>query len=61
VYAELASLSRQKDAALSIPGAQEWVNGFPNEQNKRFTSDYRKSIPVCRQHSAALRPTTRRC
>jgi len=39
------TLPRQSDAALGIPGAQEWVNDLPNEQNKRFVSDYRKKYP----------------
>ena len=39
------SLPRQKDAALGVPGAQQWVNDLPNEQNKRFVSDYRKKHP----------------
>jgi branched-chain amino acid transport system substrate-binding protein len=39
------TLPRQKDAALGIPGAQQWVNDLPNEQNKRFVSDYRKKHP----------------
>ena len=38
-------MPRQKDAALGIPGAQEWVNDLANEQNKRFVSDYRKKHP----------------
>src|SRR6185503_5761384 len=44
------TLPRQKDAALGVPGAQQWVNDLPNEQNKRFVSDYRKKYP-------GLRPT----
>jgi branched-chain amino acid transport system substrate-binding protein len=39
------TLPRQKDAVLGIPGAQQWVNDLPNEQNKRFVSDYRKKHP----------------
>ena len=39
------TLPRQKDFALGIPGAQEWVNDLPNEQNKPFVSDYRKKHP----------------
>jgi len=39
------TLPRQKDAALGIPGAQQWVNDLPNEQNKRFVADYRKKYP----------------
>jgi branched-chain amino acid transport system substrate-binding protein len=44
------SLPLQKENALGIPGAQEWVNDLPNEQNKRFVADYRKKYP-------GLRPT----
>ncbi len=35
------TLPRQKDLALGVPGAQEWVNDLPNEQNKRFVADYK--------------------
>ena len=44
------SLPLQKDNAIGIPGAQEWVNDLPNEQNKRFVEDYRKKF-------GPLRPT----
>jgi branched-chain amino acid transport system substrate-binding protein len=44
------SLPLQKDNALGVPGAQEWVNDLPNEQNKKFVEDYRKKYP-------GLRPT----
>jgi len=44
------SLPLQKDNALGVPGAQEWVNDLPNEQNKQFVEDYRKKYP-------GLRPT----
>jgi branched-chain amino acid transport system substrate-binding protein len=44
------SLPNQKDNALGIPGAQEWVNDLPNDQNKRFVADYAKKYP-------GLRPT----
>jgi branched-chain amino acid transport system substrate-binding protein len=39
------TLPRQKDAALGVPGAQQWVNDLPNDENKRFVSDYRKKHP----------------
>jgi branched-chain amino acid transport system substrate-binding protein len=42
------SLPRQKDLALGVPGAQEWVNDLPNEANKKFVADYKtkyKSSP----------------
>jgi branched-chain amino acid transport system substrate-binding protein len=44
------SLPLQKDNALGVPGAQEWVNDLPNDENKRFVADYRKKYP-------GLRPT----
>src|ERR1700731_2509728 len=44
------SLPLQKDNALGVPGAQEWVNDLPNEQNKKFVADYRTKYP-------GLRPT----
>ncbi|MFN3658851.1 MAG: ABC transporter substrate-binding protein [Pseudolabrys sp.] len=39
------SLPRQKELALGVPGAQEWVNDLPNEQNKKFVEDYKKKHP----------------
>jgi branched-chain amino acid transport system substrate-binding protein len=39
------TLPRQKDTALGVPGAQQWVNDLPNEANKKFVSDYRKKHP----------------
>jgi branched-chain amino acid transport system substrate-binding protein len=42
------SLPRQKDLALGVPGAQEWVNDLPNEANKKFVGDFKakyKSSP----------------
>jgi branched-chain amino acid transport system substrate-binding protein len=44
------SLPLQKDNAIGIPGAQEWVNDLPNAENKRFVEDYHKKYP-------GLRPT----
>jgi len=44
------SLPLQKDNAIGVPGAQEWVNDLPNEQNKKFVEDYRKKY-------TNLRPT----
>jgi branched-chain amino acid transport system substrate-binding protein len=35
------TLPLQKDNALGVPGAQEWVNDLPNDQNKKFVADYR--------------------
>jgi branched-chain amino acid transport system substrate-binding protein len=34
------SLPRQKDLALGVPGAQEWVNDLPNEANRKYVADY---------------------
>ncbi|BCA09244.1 ABC transporter substrate-binding protein [Bradyrhizobium diazoefficiens] len=42
------SLPLQKENALGVPGAQQWVNDLPNEQNKRFVADYRKKYPNLR-------------
>src|SRR5215813_292091 len=35
------SLPLQKDLALGVPGAQQWVNDLPNDANKKFVADYR--------------------
>jgi branched-chain amino acid transport system substrate-binding protein len=42
------SLPLQKENALGVPGAQEWVNDLPNAENKRFVADYRKKYPNLR-------------
>ena len=39
------SLPLQKDLALGVPGAQEWVNDLPNEANKKFVADYMAKYP----------------
>jgi branched-chain amino acid transport system substrate-binding protein len=39
------SLPLQKDLALGVPGAQEWVNDLPNPTNKKFVEDYHKKHP----------------
>ncbi len=39
------SLPRQKELALGVPGAQQWVNDLPNEQNKKYVADYVKKYP----------------
>src|SRR6266581_369317 len=44
------TLPLQKENALGVPGAQQWVNDLPNAENKRFVADYRKKYP-------GLRPT----
>jgi branched-chain amino acid transport system substrate-binding protein len=35
------TLPLQKDLALGVPGAQEWVNDLPNDANKKFVTDFR--------------------
>ena len=35
------TLPLQKDLALGVPGAQQWVNDLPNDANKKFVSDFR--------------------
>ena len=42
------SLPLQKDNAIGVPGALNWVNDLPNEQNKKFVADYRKKYPGLR-------------
>ena len=42
------SLPLEKDNALGVLGAMEWVNDLPNEANKRFVADYRKKHPDLR-------------
>src|SRR5512132_1520719 len=42
------TLPRQKDTALGVPGAQQWVNDLPNETNKKFVTDYIKKYPGLR-------------
>src|ERR1700730_12001856 len=42
------SLPLQKENALGIPGAQEWVNDLPNDENKKFVADYRRKYPNLR-------------
>ena len=39
------SLPLQKDLALGVPGAQEWVNDLPNAANKKFVADFEKKYP----------------
>ena len=39
------SLPLQKDLALGVPGAQEWVNDLPYAANKKFVADYEKKYP----------------
>src|SRR5262249_46800621 len=35
------TLPLQKDLAVGVPGAQEWVNDLPNEANRKFVADFR--------------------
>jgi len=35
------TLPLQKDLALGVPGAQEWVNDLPNAANQKFVADFR--------------------
>jgi branched-chain amino acid transport system substrate-binding protein len=35
------TLPLQKDLALGVPGAQQWVNDLPNDANKKFVGDFR--------------------
>src|SRR4030088_546649 len=49
------SLPLQKENALGIPGAQEWVNDLPNGENKRFVADYRKKYPWRRSRATPAR------
>jgi branched-chain amino acid transport system substrate-binding protein len=42
------SLPLQKENALGVPGAQQWVNDLPNAENKKFVEDYRKKYPNLR-------------
>jgi branched-chain amino acid transport system substrate-binding protein len=43
------TLQRQKELALGVPGAQQWVNDLPNEANKKYVADFKakhKSLPT---------------
>jgi len=42
------TLPLQKENAIGVPGAQEWVHDLPNEQNKKYVADYRKKFPGLR-------------
>ena len=44
------TLPLQKDNAIGVPGAQQWVNDLSNDQNKKFVADYRAKY-------TGLRPT----
>jgi len=36
------TLPQQKELALGVLGAQQWVNDLPNAANKKFVADFRK-------------------
>jgi branched-chain amino acid transport system substrate-binding protein len=38
------TLKLQKDLALGVPGAQQWVNDLPNDVNKKYVADFRKKF-----------------
>jgi branched-chain amino acid transport system substrate-binding protein len=38
------TLKLQKDLALGVPGAQQWVNDLPNDTNKKYVADFRKKF-----------------
>ena len=42
------TLPRQKEVALGVPGAQEWVNDLPSPENRRFVADYVKKYKGAR-------------
>src|SRR5262249_27043456 len=35
------TLPLQKELALGVPGAQQWVNDLPNDANKKFVAEFR--------------------
>jgi branched-chain amino acid transport system substrate-binding protein len=35
------TLPLQKELALGVPGAQQWVNDLPNDANKKYVADFR--------------------
>ena len=35
------TLPLQKELAIGVPGAQQWVNDLPNDANKKFVADFR--------------------
>jgi branched-chain amino acid transport system substrate-binding protein len=35
------TLPLQKDNAIGVPGAQQWVNDLPNDANRKFVSDFK--------------------
>ena len=53
------SLPLQKDLALGVPGAQQWVNDLPNDANKKFVADFSEKYQGLSRRSTARSPTTR--
>jgi branched-chain amino acid transport system substrate-binding protein len=47
------SLPRQKDLALGVPGAQQWVNDLPNDTNKKFVADFKTKFKTSPSFYAA--------
>jgi branched-chain amino acid transport system substrate-binding protein len=47
------SLPRQKDNAIGVPGAQQWVNDLPNEANKKFVADFKTKFKTSPSFYAA--------
>jgi branched-chain amino acid transport system substrate-binding protein len=54
------TMPRLGDLAVSVPGADHWVNDLPNEANQKFVSDFKKkygrspSAFAARSYDAAL-------
>ena len=38
------TLKLQKELALGVPGAQQWVNDLSNDANKKYVADFRKKF-----------------
>jgi branched-chain amino acid transport system substrate-binding protein len=38
------TLKLQKEMAVGVPGAQQWVNDLPNDANKKYVADFRKKF-----------------
>ena len=54
------SLPRLKDLAVGIPGAQEWVNDLPNDDEQEVRRRLQGQVQGRRRRSTARRPMTRR-
>ena len=52
------SLPRLKDLAVGIPGAQEWVNDLPNDDQQEISSPTTGRNTAPRRRSMARRPMT---